>query len=106
MLINTTKTKCMVKSKEPVRCKLEIDGKMVEQVKEFTYLGADITSYGDLKRVVRNQTMKASTISGCLQDIVWCNKYLNIDSKIRIYKTAIRPIMTYAAETRPDTAWT
>ncbi|XP_045466553.1 uncharacterized protein LOC123675250 [Harmonia axyridis] len=106
MLINTTKTKCMVTSKEPIRCKLEIDGKMVEQVREFTYLGADITSDGDLKREVRNQTMKASRISGFLQDIVWRNKYLNINSKVRIYKTAIRPIITYAAETRPDTART
>ncbi|XP_045477884.1 uncharacterized protein LOC123683031 [Harmonia axyridis] len=50
--------------------------------------------------------MKASRISGCLQDIVWRNKYLNINSKVRIYKTAIRPIITYAAETRPDTART
>ncbi|XP_045478132.1 uncharacterized protein LOC123683230 [Harmonia axyridis] len=44
---------------------------MVEQVREFTYLGADITSDGDLKR-----------------------------------ETAIRPIITYATETRPDTART
>jgi len=32
MVINTDKTKCFVSSKEPTRCKLEIDQKIVEQV--------------------------------------------------------------------------
>jgi len=48
--------------------------------------------------------MKASRISGC--DIVWKNKYLNINSKIKVYKLTIRPVITYAAQTRPDTSKT
>lgn len=35
-------------------------------------------------------------------EIVWKNKYFNIKTKLRIYKTSIRPIMTYAVEIRPD----
>ena len=30
----------------------------------------------------------------------------NVKAKARIYKTAIRPILTYAAETRPETSKT
>lgn len=106
MIINTEKTKCLVTSKEAVRCKLEVDSKLIEQVNHFQYLGVGISSYGNLQKEVREHTMKASRISGCLNDIVWRNKYLNTESKIRIYKAAIRPVITYAAETRPDTAKT
>ena len=31
---------------------------------------------------------------------------MTLESKVRIYKTCVRPIMTYAAETRADTAKT
>lgn len=106
MLINTEKTKCLVISKEPIRCKLEIDSKIVEQVNHFKYLGAEITNHGNLPLEVREQTMKAARISGCLREIVWKNKYLKTESKVKIYKTAVRPIITYAAETRPDTSRT
>jgi len=95
MVINTDKTKCLVSSKEPTRCKLEMDQKIVEQVNQFIYLGAEITSYGNLQNEVREQTMKAFRISGYLRDIVWKNKYLNINSKIRVYKSTIRPVITY-----------
>ena len=50
--------------------------------------------------------MKAAPISGCLKDITWKNKYLSLESKVKIYKTAVRPILTYAAETRADTSKT
>ncbi|XP_050510702.1 uncharacterized protein LOC126887314 [Diabrotica virgifera virgifera] len=75
----------------------------VEQVNHFKYLEAEITSYGNLSKEVREQTMKAARILGSLNEIVWKNKYLNIESKVKIYKTTIRPIITYAVETRPDT---
>ncbi|XP_050519023.1 uncharacterized protein LOC126893120 [Diabrotica virgifera virgifera] len=87
MLINTEKTKCLVISKEPIRCKLEIYSKTVEQVNHFKYLGAEITSYGNLSNEAREQTMKAARISGCLKEIVWKNKYLNTESRVKIYDT-------------------
>ncbi|XP_048524753.1 uncharacterized protein LOC125505293 [Dendroctonus ponderosae] len=34
------------------------------------------------------------------------NKYINTESRVKIYKTAVTPIITYAAETRPDTSRT
>jgi len=69
-IYNIDKTICIVSSKEPTRCELEIDQKIEEQVNHFKYLGAEI--------------------SGCLRDVVWKNKYLNINSKIRVYKSTIR----------------
>ena len=69
----------------------------------FTYLGIQITSHQDL---VKTQSIKALRISGCLNNAIWSNKFLRTEAKVRIYKTMIRPILTYAAETRPDTSKT
>lgn len=52
---------------------------------------------------VREQTNKASKISGYLRDTIWKNKYIREESKIHIYKTCIRPVFTYADETRAET---
>ena len=35
-----------------------------------------------------------------------CRRYLRTEAKVRVYKTIVRPILTYAAETRTDTAKT
>jgi hypothetical protein len=45
-----------------------------------------------------------------LNDLVWRNKYMRKETKSRIYKATVRPIMTYALEARaetskPDTCW-
>lgn len=49
---------------------------------------------------VDNQIRKAVRLSGYLRDIIWKN--MTTESKTRIYKTCVRPIMTYAAETRAE----
>ncbi|XP_048520668.1 uncharacterized protein LOC125503803 [Dendroctonus ponderosae] len=72
----------------------------------FKYLGANITSNRNLEEEVRNQTSKAALISGYLRDIIWRNKHMSRGSKVRIYKTCVRPVMTYAAETRAENTTT
>ena len=42
-------------SKELIRCKLKIDGRMVEQVMEFNYLDANITNSGNLITEIKTQ---------------------------------------------------
>jgi len=50
--------------------------------------------------------MKAVRISGYLYNIIWSNKYMSTECKARIYKTNVRPVLTYASETRAETACT
>ncbi|KAH1011016.1 hypothetical protein HUJ04_000458 [Dendroctonus ponderosae] len=80
MEISTRKTQSLTISKEPRRCKLAVYNQSVEQVMTFKYLGANITSNGNLKEEVRNQTSKAALISGYLRDIIWRNKHMSIGS--------------------------
>lgn len=102
MQISVKKTKSFTISREPRRCKLAIYDQSVEQVMSFKYLGANITSNRDLRSEVKAQTTKASMISGYLRDLIWRNKYMSTRSKVRIYKTCVRPVLTYAVETRAE----
>ena len=60
MVISTSKTQCLTIAKEPLRCKLAVYGKSIEQVMNFKYLGVTITSSRDLEKEVKAQTLKAS----------------------------------------------
>ena len=102
MLISTRKTQYLTIAREPLRCKLAVYGKSIKQVMDFKYLSVTITS--SRKKEAKAQTLIASLISGYLRDIIWRNKYMSVDSKTRIYKTCVRPIMTYAIETRAENA--
>lgn len=103
MEISINKTKTMVIAREPHRCKIVIDDKIIEQVMEINYLGIIISAYGDLRSTVKNQVNKSARIAGALKSIIWRNNCISKKSKVRIYKACVRPVMTYAAETRADT---
>lgn len=79
---------------EPRRCKLEVDGKVIQQVFIFKYLRTELSRNGDIEEEVYQQILKATRIAGCLSDTIWRNKHLR--------RETIRPVMTYTAETRPD----
>ena len=102
MLISISKTQCLTIAKEPLRCKLAVFGKGIEQIINFKYLGVTITSNRDLEKEVKAQTLKASLISGYLRDIIWRNQYMPVDIKTRIYKTCV----TYSIETRAENSTT
>lgn len=106
LTISASKTKCMTTSKTPIRCKLAIDDKIIHQEVKFSYLGIEISCFGDIESEVRGQAIKAARTASQLNDTIFRNKYLRTESKVRIYKAAIRPILTYVAETRPETSKT
>ena len=105
MVICVSKSKCMTTSKTPLRCKFEV-GSIIQQEMRFKYLGIELSSYGDVEAEVRKQTTRATKIAGCLNAIIWRDMNIGIKAKSRIYKTAMRPIMTSTAETRLKTAKT
>ena len=106
MAVSTSKTKTLTIAKEPVQCKLVVDDKLLEQVTTFKYLGGIISSDRNTDIGVRQQTDSAARISGLLRDVSWRDKYMTVESKIKIYKAVVRPIMTDSAETRAATTKT
>ncbi|GJQ76166.1 hypothetical protein Trydic_g1911 [Trypoxylus dichotomus] len=89
MQISMEKTESMVIAKEPVST-------------QYMYLGFEITNSKNLQQEVRAQINKATRISSYLRDLTWRNEYTSAESKVRIYKTAVRPVLAYTAETRAD----
>lgn len=70
MKISVKKTESLAISKERRQCKLAVYNQSVNQVMRFRYLGINITSSRNIKEEVKDQTTKASIISGYLRDIV------------------------------------
>lgn len=54
MDMSKQKTKCLTISREPLRCKLEIEGTIIEQAMCIKYLGVNISSF-DPRHPSRNQ---------------------------------------------------
>lgn len=48
----------------------------------------------------------AKGVSSNLRDIIWRNKHMNTQSKVRIYKTCIRFVIKYVIETRAEKFFT
>ena len=101
-----SKTKSLTIAKNNIKCEIKLKGTTIEQVQKFNYLGVEISAKRDLKQEVKMQTTKAARISGCLYNLIWLNKYMSTDCKVRIYKTNVRPVLTYASETRAETTYT
>lgn len=71
----------------------EIDVSQVSH--NFRYLGADISTRNKLIKDIKSQINKDSAISSSLRDVIRKNKHnISIDSKVRIYKTGVRPIVS------------
>ena len=47
-----------------------------------------------------NQAARAMRLAAHLNDAIWWNKHIWTETKARIYKTAIRPILIYEAVTQ------
>lgn len=79
------------KAKALNRCKLEIYNKIIEQV--MKYLDVDITNNKILLKKVKEKVVKANKTTACLKTTTWNIKNLKIESKVRIYKSLIKPIL-------------
>ncbi|CAG9840620.1 unnamed protein product [Diabrotica balteata] len=103
MLISPKKTKCMVTTANLLRCKLKLEGQIIEQVIELKYLGITLSSYEKLETEDEDQVNRANRAAGCVNETIWRNKNIGKETNGKIHKTVIRPIMIYAAETRTRT---
>jgi hypothetical protein len=73
-------------------------GKKYENVESFKYLGAMITSLNDTETEIKS---KIAVGNKCYyaQGTILKRRSISQSIKIRLYKTIIRPVVTYGAET-------
>ena len=71
---------------------------------DIKYLGIKITSEGNINKEYEEQVNKVNRVAGCLNNLIWYNKNMRTETKTRIYKSVVRPTITYSVETAAVTS--
>jgi len=84
------------KGRDPVRTKIVIDNKIIEQVNLFNYLGNMISYEGELD--IDNKLNNFLKITGILNNVFRPQKTLK-KTIIKLYNTLALPVLLYGSET-------
>lgn len=97
--INAEKTKLMeINPRRKTTNSVRLGDYNFERVTKFKYLGVTITNTGDAQLEIQEKIQSASRAVGANWTVLK-SKAISRTVKIKVYKTIIRPIITYAAET-------
>ncbi|CAH2084447.1 unnamed protein product [Euphydryas editha] len=97
--INASKTKYLATTRLPEPANhIKIGDSDIEGVESFKYLGSMLTGQNEM-----DDEIKARIVSGnkCFYSCseIFSSKLLSVSSKLTVYRTIIRPVVTYACET-------
>ena len=81
--------------------KVKVDGKILKNVDSFTYLGSSLSSSNSLDKEISSRIAKASASYGRLQNRVWGERGLSIETKCAVYRAVVLSALLYGCE-----AWT
>src|ERR1700733_229235 len=95
--INEDKTKTMIIGKEHIDIRVKLEGKTLEQVTKFVYLGGLITEDGRCTADIRHRIILASAVFGKL-DKIWKAKNISTRMKMRLYNTLVKSVLLYGSE--------
>ncbi|KAK6762320.1 hypothetical protein RB195_023146 [Necator americanus] len=86
------------------RTGIRVNGQPIELVDEFCYLGCTLKNNNSYERDVQQRCAKATSAFNSLTKCLWSTPITN-EVKLRVYLSAIRPIMMYGSEiwTAPST---
>lgn len=106
LVVNENKTKLLVQSRRnstQFEREITIDGYNFEAVSDFIYLGSNMSNSTDETIEVKRRMNNASKVLYSVMPILKSGS-LHRNNKIRIYKSVIRPVLTYGGETWTLTA--
>ena len=78
----------------------QIEGKKVEVVTDFLFLGSEITVYGDCSHETRRHLLFGRKTMTNL-DSVLKSRDITLLTKVHIIKVMVFPVVTYSCETGP-----
>jgi hypothetical protein len=77
---------------------IDITQPHLEQVKSFKYLGSIVNGNNSIEEEINGRISLGNKAFYANQDL-FESKLLTKNSKLRMYKTLVRPVVTYACET-------
>ena len=95
LLINTTKTKLMKLDRTPDMNGITLNGKQLEEVTSFEYLGVQIQNNGDNFQEVRQRLTMGIQALGRLESL-W--RDTDITTRMKVLKAIVFPMATYRCE--------
>jgi hypothetical protein len=99
MKISTKKTKTMMTAKEPEILNIKIGEESLEQVTNFKYLGTIIESSGKQEIDINERIQKTTKTYHMMRQNFIKKKEISKKTKMTVFKTIYRPILTYGSET-------
>lgn len=93
--ISDTKTKVMAfQGRYPIRSKIVVNNKTVEQIQHFTFLGADISFYGEID--INKKIERFNQMNGTIRRTL--SSKVRRDTLIKFYKVMSIPTCLYGSE--------
>ena len=78
---------------------MELDSGSIKIVQDFTYLGSNITSNGEVQNGVKICISKAARAFGCLQKSIFQDCRLSVETKRRVYEATVLSMLLYGVKT-------
>ena len=104
MQISAEKTKLMTNNINGISSTIKVSGEKLETVQSFKYLGAIVTDEGSRPEILS----RIAQAIGALENlkVIWKDKNIALNTKIRLLRSLIMSIFLYACETWTLTAET
>ena len=78
---------------------VSIDGKKLNAVEEFTYLGGIASNDGSIDPEITARIAKATSAFSRLTKRLWTNRNIRLDTKISVYKATVLTSLLFGCET-------
>ena len=97
MEISTEKTKLMTNNTNGINKMITVNGKKLETVSKFKYLGSVITDEGSKPEIISR--IARTTAAMTRLKPIWKDKNITLRSKIRLMRSLVMSVFLYACET-------
>jgi hypothetical protein len=77
---------------------IKIDNKSLERVEQFRYLGTTVTNRNSIQEEIKSRLKLGNTCYHSVKDLL-SSSLLTKNTKLKIYRTIILPIVFYGCET-------
>jgi hypothetical protein len=77
---------------------IKIYNKSLERVEQFKYLGKTLTNRNSIQEEIKNRLKSGNSFYNSVQDLL-SSSLLSKNTKFKIYRTIILPVVLYGCET-------